>query len=215
MTETLRACFYTGRWSVKECQPGSIFLSQGDYPIKGAHVMLNAMPDILKQRPDAHLYVAGNNITSYHSLKDKIKISSYGKYLHDLIVQHNLTGKVTILGRLTAEEMKQQFLKSSVFVCPSLIENSPNALGEAMLLGVPCVAAATGGIPDILADGRVGRLFSSGNSAELAQAVVRIWNDDNIAQLSARAMARAAVIHNRDTNYNRLMELYHEINLHF
>lgn len=44
MNETLRSNFYTAQWNREQCIPHSIFLSQGDYPIKGLHYMLLAMP---------------------------------------------------------------------------------------------------------------------------------------------------------------------------
>lgn len=215
LNETMRECFYSGRWSAQDCEPGRIFLSQGDYPIKGFHEMLKAMPAILQINPQAHLYVAGNNIVRGQSLKDKIKISSYGKYLHELTARLHLSGRVTMLGKLDSEAMKSQFLKSSIFVCPSLIENSPNALGEAMLLGVPVVAAATGGIPDLLTDGREGLLFASGRTGDLARAVGQAWEQETARRLSAAAAKRAAQTHDREANYERLLEIYHEINLHF
>ena len=56
--------------------------------------------------------------------------------------------KIEFLGRLSAEGMKQAYLDANVFVMPSTIENSPNSLGEAMLLGVPCVAADVGGVAE-------------------------------------------------------------------
>lgn len=211
MNETMRDCFYTGRWEGGES--GRIFLSQGDYPIKGFHEMLKAMPLILRHQPVAHLYVAGNKVAAYASLKDKIKISSYGKYLHELIAEFGLQKRVTVLGKLDGEGMKAQYLKSSVFVCPSIIENSPNAVAEAMLLGVPVVAAATGGIPDLLTAGREGLLYQPGDAAALAAAVGRAWMPETAGRLSVQAATRAAKTHNRDSNYERLMELYHEINL--
>lgn len=215
MNEIMRDNFYSGRWEIEHCEPGSIFLGQGDYPIKGFHLMLEAMPLIAKIRPDVRLYVAGNSIVNYTSWKDKIKISSYGKYLHDLMIQYQLTDKVILLGKLSAEAMKARFLRSSVFVCPSIIENSPNTVAEAMLLGVPVVAAAAGGIPDMVADGREGFLFEPGNIAALAEAVGKAWDKDIAGIVSEGAAKRAAEAHNPNTNYERLMEIYHEINLHF
>ena len=58
-----------------------------------------------------------------------------------------LEDKVSFLGPLNAEQMKAEYLRSNVFLCPSSIENSPNSLGEAQMLGVPCVASYVGGIP--------------------------------------------------------------------
>lgn len=108
------------------------FLSQGDYPLKGFHYLLQAMPAVLERFPDAHIYVAGNNILRSNTGKDKLKLSGYGKYLKKLIKDNQLKDKVTMLGMLDEDGMKEQFLKSHVFVCPSAMENSPNSLGEAM-----------------------------------------------------------------------------------
>lgn len=117
------------------------------------------MPEILEQFPDAHVSVAGNSITACGSLKEKLKISGYGKYLRDLIYKNGLEDKVTVLGSLSDVQMKEAYLRSHVFACPSALENSPNSLGEAMLLGLPCVASRTGGIPDMAEDG-TSALFS-------------------------------------------------------
>ena len=64
--------------------------------------------------------------------------------------------------------MKEAYLKSHVFACPSALENSPNSLGEAMLLGLPCVAARTGGIPDMAEDGTSAFVFEKGDVHGLA-----------------------------------------------
>ena len=157
--EILRSEFYGPKWEADKCIPHSIFLSQGDYPIKGLHYMLLAMPAILSGYPDAHLYVAGNSIVDYRTLKQKLKISSYGKYLRKLMKENRLQDKVTFLGRLNAEQMRDRYLNSSLFVCCSSIENSPNSLGEAMLLGMPCVTADVGGIPSLFTDGEDGIMY--------------------------------------------------------
>ena len=159
MNEILRPEFYGPKWKADKCIPHSIFLSQGDYPLKGLHYMLLAMPAILSGYPDAHLYVAGNSIVNYRTLKQKLKISSYGKYLRKLMKENGLYDKVSFLGRLNAEQMRERYLISSLFVCCSSVENSPNSLGEAMLLGMPCVTANVGGIPSLFTDGEDGIMY--------------------------------------------------------
>ncbi len=213
MNEIMREVFYSDRWERERCEPGSIFAGQGDYPIKGLHYMLQALPMILEKRPDTRLYVAGNSIFDYQSIKGRLKISSYGKYLYGLIREYRLEEKVIILGKLDAAAMKARFLRSSVFVCPSIIENSPNTVAEAMLLGVPVVAAAVGGIPDMITDGREGILYEPGDVKALAAAVLKAWDEEVAGTVSEGAIARAAAVHDRATNYERLMEIYHEINL--
>ena len=211
MNETLRSCFYTGRWNPEHAENGAIFLSQGDYPIKGLHYMLEAMPLILDACPEAHIYVAGQNLTKKETFKDKIKLSSYGKYLRKLIKNNNLSDKVTFLGNLTAEEMRAQYLKSKVFVCPSKIENSPNSLGEAMLLGVPCVAARVGGVPDLISEDE-GILYEDGNVAALAEAVIKqLKGNENLGTMVRKARGHANYNHDPEVNYHTLLQIYNRI----
>ena len=114
-----------------------------------------------------------------------------------------------MLGSLTAKEMREQYLKASVFVCPSSLENSPNALAEAMLLGVPCAASNTGGIPSMLQDGKGGRLFPRGNVTELATTILEIWdNPEKTDEMRKNASVRARRMHHPDVNFARLLEIY-------
>lgn len=212
MNETMRSPFYDGEWKAEACEPYSIFLSQGDYPLKGFHYVLQAMPEILKEYPQACVYVAGNSVIEYKTLKDKLKISSYGKYLRELIGKLKPERHVKVLGRLTAEEMKTQYMKSSVFVCPSSLENSPNSIGEAMLLGVPVVAADTGGIPSMISDETEGLLYEPGNVKQLAECIIKVWKKpEETAARAEKARARARKAHDGNTNYERLLAIYREI----
>ncbi len=212
MNETMRRPFYSGRWEPSACTPCRIFLSQGDYPLKGFHYVLRALPEILETYPRARVCVAGSSVINFASWKDRIKISSYGRYLLELIREHGLEGHVEMLGRLSAEEMKEQLLKSSLFLCPSSLENSPNSLAEAMLLGVPSAASRTGGIPSLLAEEKEGLLFRPGDVKGLAEAVMRIWREPEEAARRAEAgRMRAMELYDGEKNYRRLLEIYREI----
>ncbi len=218
MNETLRSNFYEGYWKEEDCNRYSIFLSQGDYPIKGLHYMLRAMPDILQKYPKAEIYVAGNSIiksaaeSGIEGVKGKLKLESYGKYILQLMKETGTFHKVHFLGRLDAEQMKQQYLKSHVFVCPSSIENSPNSVGEAMLLGVPTVCANVGGIADIFTDQMDGLLYPAGDVKRLAEAVkIMFAGGDRVKGYRESARQHAKSTHNAQRNYERLIEIYMEI----
>ena len=224
MNETLRRDFYDVEWKAEECIPHSIFLSQGDYPIKGLHYMLLALPDILAKYPDTRVYVAGNSIVRQGGIKERLKVSAYGKYVQELLAQNHLEDKVVFLGRLNADEMRDRYLQSHLFVCCSTIENSPNSLGEAMLLGMPCVTAMVGGIASIFESGedgigyegfwadRPGEEELTVIAGNLAKSVISMWDDEGKQAVYCRnARNHAKKTHDREKNYQRLTEIYQEI----
>lgn len=233
MNETLRPAFYSDCWKRELCQPYTIFLSQGDYPIKGLHYMLLALPGILERFPKVRVCVAGNSLVEDKTWKDRIRLSAYGKYLKDIMRKYQLTDKVTFLGRLDAERMKAQYLASGLFVCCSTLENSPNSLAEAMLLGMPCVSADVGGIPSLFRDRVDGILYRGYRSREnsfdnicdekgddlreltesLKNAVIEMLSDlEKAEEYGRNARKHALITHDRERNYYKLMEIYADIN---
>lgn len=212
--ETLRNEFYKHRWDIDRCEKHSIFVSQGSYPIKGLHFVIEAMPSIVKRFPDAKLYIGGQSPAKLDSLIDQIKISSYGKYINDLIGRFKLESNIVFTGILSEKEMCEQFLRSHVFVCPSSIENSPNSLGEAMILGVPCVASDVGGVSDLLTHNEEGFVYQSDAPYMLSHYVGEIFANDELAQsFSENAAGHAARTHDREEILRRMVQIYEEINL--
>lgn len=218
MNETLRSNFYEGCWEEASCRKYSVFLSQGDYPIKGLHYMLQAMPEILKEYPEAEVYVAGNSIIKsagqkgIAGIKGRLKLESYGKYILQLLKETETLHRVHFLGRLNAEQMKEQYLRSHVYVCSSSIENSCNSVGEAMLLGMPVVCAEVGGIVDIFTGGEDGIFYPAGDVEKLAAAVKTMFaGGKEVEDYRRTAREHAKRTHNAQKNYERLLEIYAEI----
>lgn len=224
MNETLRKEFYSGQWSLEQCKKHSLFLSQGDYPIKGLHYMLLALPTILEQYPDTEVYVAGNSLLRGKGIKAKMTISRYGAYLETLIKKYHLEEKIHFLGRLDAENMKAQYLRSHAFVCVSSIENSPNSLGEAMILGVPVITADVGGIKTMITEeeGYIFEGFCKEKAEEeqelqkisdrIADVVCMAFSNETAMQEKAmRARAHALKTHDGMVNHKRLIEIYEEM----
>ncbi len=224
MQETLRSPFYTGEWHYTCCEKHSIFLSQGDYPIKGLHYAIYALPTMLTKYPNAKIYVAGNGILKGKGLKGQLKLSSYGKFIDKLVRSFRLQDKIIFLGKLSAEEMKEQYLKSHVYVCPSSIENSPNSLGEAMMLGVPIATANVGGIASMI-DEKQCYLYQGFQedteedpdeifaiSKRLAESVMKLFSQKGrVTKMSYQARDRARITHNGEHNYQQLLEIYETI----
>lgn len=207
--ETLRNEFYNKIWSIDECKQNAIFISQCSYPIKGFHFMLEAMPIILKKYPNTHIYTTGKNPLSISNYKDKIKLSSYQKYIGTLIKKYNLEDKITFLGNLTEKEMCDAFLKSHVFVSPSSIENSSNSIGESMLLGVPTVSSDVGGVKNMLIHEKEGFIYQYDAPYMLAHYVCEIFEDRELAlRISRESKIHARETHNRINNTNKILEIY-------
>ena len=210
--ETLRDSFYEARWSYEKCDPYTIFVSQGSYPIKGFHYVLEAMPEILKREPRAKVYVAGGDITRADSLKDRLRMSSYGRYIRELIQQYGLEDKVIYTGFLSELEMRERFLKAHVFVSPSTIENSPNSVGEAMLLGMPVVSSDVGGVKNMMTHEKEGYVYACDAPYMLAHYVGKIFEDSQLAQrMGQAAYEKASVTHEKKRNCERMLAIYHEI----
>lgn len=206
--ETLREEFYDGSvWDYKKCNKHTIFLSQASYPIKGLHQVLRAMPIILRHYPDAVIRVAGSDITRTERIRDYMHYTGYGKFINKLINKLNLRGKVIFTGNLNAAEMKSEYLSANVFICPSSIENSPNSLGEAQILGVPCIASYAGGIPDMMI-GSEQNLYRFEEVEMLAYKVCEVFErEDKQHNMISTALKR----HDQKANSERLLTIYNEI----
>ena len=206
--ETLRSDFYDGsRWIYNKCDKHSIFLSQAGYPIKGLHQVLKAMPFILRHYPDTSIRIAGADITKSSTLSEKLRLSGYGRYIKRLINKNALEDKVTFTGSLNGEQMKQEYLRTNVFVCPSTIENSPNSLGEAQILGTPCIASYVGGIPDMMKENEE-NLYRFEEVEMLAEKVCRVFAD---AEKQVDMHVIAAERHSSKLNCGILLSIYKNI----
>lgn len=206
--ETLRQPFYEGKWRYDSCQKHRIFASSCAYPVKGFHYLLEAFREIVKTYPDATLAVPGKSFLTASPLRR----TNYQKYLAELAREYGVADRIEFLGSLSAEGMRRAYLSANVFVLPSTIENSPNSLGEAMLLGMPCVSSLVGGVADLLTDEMEGRLYQSTASYMLAHYVMEMFSlGEKTEALGAAARQHARVTHDPGRNMDALLEIYREL----
>ena len=206
--ETLREPFYEGVWEYGSCCKHRIFASSCSYPIKGFHYLLEALPKVLEKYPDATVSVTGRSFLD-SSMKGKLRRNSYEAYLASLVRRYHLEDKVLFLGDLSAVQMKQAFLDANVFVLSSTMENSPNVLGEAMVLGVPCVASDVGGVRDMLEGDKEGFVYSSGDVDALAEHIMAVFAmEEKAAAMGLEARSHALQTHDPEKNLRDLMKIY-------
>lgn len=206
--ETLRTVFYGETWKYQKCEPYSIFVSQATYPIKGFHLLLKAIAILKNDYPQLMVRVAGTDITKGNMING----SAYTSYIKKLIKKNNLGNNVEFLGTQNAEQMKQNMLKANIFVSSSTIENSPNSLGEAMILGVPCISADVGGVLNLIKHNEEGYVYPLDETYMLAYYIKDLLdNPDRATEFGRKAQEHAKQTHNPEINFNLILKMYEKI----
>ena len=208
--ESLREEFYQSQWKYAKCTPHTIFLSQANYPIKGLHQILRALPVVIVKYPNVKVRIAGTDITLHKTMAEKMKYSGYGKIIYKLIRKYHLESVVSFTGLLSAQEMVDELLKSNLYVCPSSCENSSNSIAEAQILGVPCLASRRGGNPDMIPDGECGKFFEFDDIEGLAESICNMFEaSKSFDNTHVREMAIAR--HDQTTNLKATLSIYKSI----
>lgn len=213
--ETLRDCFYDDVWSYEKCVKHSIVVPQMGYPLKGFEKFLDGFKIIREIYPDTKVYVPGwNRFCMKNGRKKDVSIwlSEYDSFLKKKITEYNLWDNIIFCGPLDDKSMKNILLQANVFVLPSALENSPNSMGEAMLLGVPTVASCVGGVQDLLKDKKEGFLYPYDEAYMMAYYVIMLFNDSRLAvDISKKGRERAIAIYNKKKNTQELLSIYNKI----
>jgi len=150
-------------------------------PEKGQEILVRAMPQILQKAPEVRLVLAGDGPCR--------------KQLVRLAEDLGISTAVVFAGHV--DDVSQVYRALDVFVFPSLAEPLGSSLLAAMAYGLPVVAASGGAVPEVISSGQNGLLVEAGNAGALAEAVVRLLVD---SELAARlASAARATIENRFT----------------
>lgn len=153
-----------------------IILSVGSLiPLKGFHLILDAMPVVIRNNNNVHLYMIGKG--------------PYKKYLKQKISQMCLQKYVTLLGERPNVELKTWYNASDIFCLPSSREGCANVILESLACGTPVVATDVGGASEVLISKEFGILIDR-NAVSLAdgllQALNRNWNRKKIHDYAAK-----------------------------
>ena len=146
---------------------------------KGQDVLIEAMPHLLKEIPDAHLVLIGEG--------------PYRGYLETRVKNLGIDSKVTFIGRITYVDLPRYICLGEVFVMPSrsrLAGLEVEGLGivylEASACGLPVIAGNSGGAPDAVVQGVTGLVVNGKDQQAVATSIATLLND----QENAREMGR-------------------------
>ena len=206
--ETLREEFYDVQWDYSNCDKHTIFLSQGNYPLKGLHVLLDAIVYVKQQFPDVILYIGGSNIINDSSYQR----NGYARFIKNKLVELNIDKNIHFLGYLNASQMKDRYLRANVYVNCSFIENSPNSVGEAQLIGTPCIGSFVGGTMDMIKHGKTGFLYRVEEVEMLAFYICKLFTSPEICKIMSDEERQVALLRlNGEVNAHTLLNIYDDI----
>ena len=166
------------------------------HAMKGLDFLIRAWPDVLKQIPNARLWLVGDG--------------PYREELNELIGHLGLWGFVYLAGPFDDVE---DFLRAAdLFVLPSLEEGMSLALLEAMAIGLPVVASAIPANEAIVADGLTGRLAPPRDTQRLTDAVVDLFKDREAAgRLGAASRRQVSQTYSLDRMIENHVELFNRL----
>lgn len=119
---------------------------------------------------------------------------------------------VEINGVASAEDLISSISNATVFVHPSYIDNSPNSVCEAQMLGVPVIATSVGGLPSIIDDHKTGFLVPANDPFQTAYLIKTLFDNNELNRKigdCAKKMSRER--HNRENIINELICVYEKI----
>lgn len=157
--------------------PALLWIKRFDQVGNGA-LMVRAFAHVREQLPNACLSMIGEG-------SKRAEVETLAR---------ELGAPVHFAGRVSFQELKQAYQTADVFVSSSAVEDQPNTLLEASATGLPIVATAVGGVPEMVQHGVNGLLVAPSDEQAMAQAVVRIARDPELA----RHLGQAAIANARE-----------------
>ena len=205
--EALRDVFYekAGTWRWPKNKRFTIFSTVSENLYKGLDFILKTAA-LLKQNSSIEFewHIAG--IGEKSILKD---------FTERVTAIQTDSVKVRCLSVLSESELAEKLLDAHVYVHPSYIDNSPNSLCEAQMLGLPVIATYVGGIPSLVANKETGYLVPANAPFELAYLLKSIYEKpEQILGVAANGAEVAFQRHRKDNIAEELIENYNQIIAH-
>ncbi|HUR11222.1 MAG TPA: glycosyltransferase family 4 protein [Flavitalea sp.] len=197
--EMLRSEFYRYEWKMKRNKIIRLVTTINESMYKGLEIVLQT----------AYLLKSKANI----SFEWNIVGMQPGSELAQLI--EKITGLrfqdqcIRFLGPRIGDDLLKELLNADLFIHPSYIDNSPNSVCEAQLLGMPVIAGRVGGIPTLVNNEETGILYNSNDPFELSSIIKDLPNDTPlIKKISRQARAIALKRHNYETITTTVLNTY-------
>jgi glycosyltransferase involved in cell wall biosynthesis len=174
-------------------------------PDKGIYDLLEAWPAVKSSVPSARLCLAGGA-----QLWKTVSEVPGAVACTEKVREMERNGMLTTVDSMPRNQMPAFWNSLEVAVVPSLHEAFGLVALEAMACGIPVVAAAVGGLKEIVQEGESGLLFPPGNASALAQALVTLLTNETLRQRLAQGALRRAEMFSLERRSRALMQLFLE-----
>lgn len=200
--ELLRPPFYNNQWKYIEREGKTLITTISPVTYKGLETILRSA-NLLKNTGKVKFKW---NLVGVNGKEEIVRISEGVTNLR--FSDNNIIFK----GAVNPDQLIDFLLESDCYVHPSHIENSPNSVCEAMILGVPVIATYAGGTSSIVNDGFEGTLIQDGDSYALAGAILElVTSPERMMLFSKNARKRAIGRHNPETVIRTVLEIYQTV----
>jgi len=163
-------------------------------PEKGHATLLAAFAIVLQHEPTARLVLVGDG--------------PLRAQLEGFVREHAMAANVEFAGAVA--EIWPYLAAADVFALASKAEAFGIAVVEAMAAGLPVMAPAVGGIPELVTPGVTGELFPAGDAEALAARLLAVLSSDRRGEIASAARATAAH-HKMDRTIEQYFELYEQL----
>lgn len=164
-------------------------------PIKGPVYLLKAMQWVWQKHPDVKLMFVG---------KGELEVE-----LRTMAKEIGYEDRVLFPGwRSDVHEIMPVF---DIFVLPSLNEGMGRVIVEAMAAGKPVVASRTGGIPDLVINGKTGYMVEPGDSEGLAEAINHLLENPDLSQAMGREGRQRCHLFSEELMIEKIDRLYQKL----
>jgi glycosyltransferase involved in cell wall biosynthesis len=143
---------------------------------------------------------------------NRLFTSSYEQYLRNEISRKGLDKVIKIKVSLPVDEVIKEMLSSDIVLIPSLVENASATLCEAQYLGVPIIAAFTGGMTELFEHEKSGFYYNPLDGDVLVMRVTELLRSKSLRkEFSREGIILAKKRHDRMKNYSDLKNIYKQI----
>lgn len=164
---------------------------------KGLDVMLKTANILKNAGVDFEWNVAGYMPNELRKLVEKKEGMSFSE------------NNIKVLGFVTPDIVTDYLCKSSMYVHTAYIENSPNSICEAQILGVPVISTMVGGISSLVRNGIDGELYPANDPWQLANAIIKLAKDKKKSgEYSTCSKEFATHRHSKENILSELLECY-------